>query len=242
MIIRHDGTAQFLITQPDHAALAARIMQHWLGDGLAESPRRAAILLAVKEHDNGWREVDAAPIVDGTSGRLLDFITVADAVRRDVWPRAVERLAAAPYAAALVAQHALHVYRRYLPDPEWTSFFNGMEALRDRNLHAAQPVALDDLRHDYVFVRAGDLASLTFCSAWTDDQTDASGYVIRMEGERLVVTPDPFAGREWPIDITARELPNRSFSSDPDAARAYATAAHVKISGVVTGGSVGSVG
>ena len=92
---------QLVITQPEHAGLAGRIMKHWLGD-LAGSPRRAEILVAVNEHDNGWRDVDAAPIVDPATGRLLDFIHAPDHVRQDVWPRGVECLAATPYAAFTV--------------------------------------------------------------------------------------------------------------------------------------------
>ena len=67
MIIRRKGTTPLLITQPDHAQLAATIMERWQEDGFPDSPRRAAILLAIREHDNGWREVDAAT----DSGRQL---------------------------------------------------------------------------------------------------------------------------------------------------------------------------
>jgi hypothetical protein len=63
MIIRVSGSSQFLIPQPDHAALAAHIMRHWAADGLLASPRRADILQAVEAHDSGWRQVDAAPLV-----------------------------------------------------------------------------------------------------------------------------------------------------------------------------------
>ena len=76
MILRPAGPDQLLITQPDHAALAARIMEHWRADGLPQSPRRAAILRAIEQHDNGWDEIDIAPIVDRATGRILDFINV----------------------------------------------------------------------------------------------------------------------------------------------------------------------
>ena len=206
MILRPTESFQLLITQPDHAALAARIMQEWSADGLPASPRRALILLAVEEHDNGWREVDASPLIDAATGRILDFITVADEVKRGVWPRALARLAHAPYAAALVAEHALHVYRRYRPQPDWARHFEEMEDARARHLAAASPLTLDDLLRDYFFLRIGDLASLTFCNGWTEVQTDdlGYGYSIRLEEARLVVSPDPFAGRTIPIEVTAR--------------------------------------
>ena len=117
MIVRVNGSSQLLITQPDHAALAALVMRQWRAGGLLQAPRLSSILLAVEQHDNGWREVDAAPLVDGGTGRVLDFIGAPDEVRRAVWPRGVDRLAATPYAAALVAQHALHIYRRYRDNP-----------------------------------------------------------------------------------------------------------------------------
>jgi Protein of unknown function (DUF3891) len=234
--IRPAGSSRVLITQPDHAALAARIMQHWRSEGFPESDRRSLILLAIEEHDNGWREPDAAPIVDEATGRILDFVSAPDAVRRAVWPRGVERLAATPYAAALVAQHSLYIYRRYRTDPAWAAFFADMEATRDRHLQGAAPRTLADLSADYFFVRLGDLASLTFCNAWNDPQTDESGYVVRVDRDRLIVAPDPFAGREVSIEIDGREFPERPFHSAADAASAFAAARTVTVRGTASGG------
>jgi hypothetical protein len=233
MIIRPADGTQLLITQPDHAALAANIMRHWQVDGLRASPRRESILFAIQEHDNGWAEVDAAPIVDG-SGHLLDFVNAPDEVRRGVWPRGVERLAATPYGASLVAQHALHIYRRYQSDREWAPFFGAMQAARDRHL-ASAAVTLEDLRRDYFFLRIGDLASLTFCNGWTDPQTDESGYAVHLNGLHLAVRPDPFAGAVIPIEISGREMPNRTFASAADAPAAFSSARIVTLNGVVSG-------
>jgi hypothetical protein len=235
MIVRLDGSSQLLMTQPDHAALAARIMRGWRANGFPDAPRHSVILYAVAEHDNGWREVDAAPVVDGVTGRILDFVSAPARIRRLVWPRGVERLAATPYAAALVAQHSVHVYRRHRGDPGWAPFFAEMEAVRDRNLQAAAPLTLDDLLRDYFFVRAGDLASLTFCNGWTEIQTDDAGYAIRFEGMRLTITPDPFEGREVALEITARELPNRPFGSALEAEHAFSEAREVVVTGVASG-------
>src|SRR5215203_3779305 len=59
MIIRPHGSTQLLVTQPDHAALAGRIMERWAADDFPASPRRPEILRAIAEHDNGWLDVDA---------------------------------------------------------------------------------------------------------------------------------------------------------------------------------------
>ena len=135
MIVRpvHDGLQ--LITQPDHAHLARRIMVHCVP--LAARPRRDAILHAIGEHDNGWAEEDAAPTVNPNTGSVADFVSVPLSVRHGVWPRGVARLADDPWAAALVAQHALTVYDRFRSDAEWTPFFDEMAAARGAMLRVS---------------------------------------------------------------------------------------------------------
>jgi hypothetical protein len=203
MILRPNGPTRVAITQPDHAALAAHIMRSWRADGLPTSPRRDDILLAVAEHDNGWREIDAQFLRDPATGAVLDFMTVSGDIKRDVWPRAIARLAGTPYAAALVAHHATHVYSRYRSDPDWADFFPLMEAMRDRFAPQQQ------LLPDYLFLRIGDLASLTFCTA-ADMQVGEFGYMVRLDGDDLIITPDPFEGSEVPLEISGRDL------RDPD--------------------------
>jgi len=207
-------------------------MEHW--DGIERSERRTSILLATGDHDIGWLESDAAPIVDATTGRIQDFRSVSVEVRQGAWPRAVGRLSHDPWAAALVAHHAVFVYDRFRGQPEWSAFFAQMEGLRETQLQRVDHLTFDDLVHDYTFVRLGDLASLTFCGGWTDEQQFA-GYVIRLEGLKLVVTPDPFDGREIAIEIAARVLPDRSFNSADDAANAYRAAESTVLSGIVVG-------
>ena len=239
MIIRPSGSTRILITQPDHAALAGRIMQHWIADGFPESPRRREILSAVAEHDNGWREVDAAPLVDPATGDLLDFIHAPDEVRQGVWPRGVDRLAHTPYAAALVAQHALEIYARYRTDPAWQPFFARMEAARYRHLHRAS-VGLDELQRDYLFVRAGDLISLTFCNGWRDEQVIGGRYLVRLDGDELLVTPDPFAGRMVRLAIAGMEVSTPPFSTVSDAHEAFRRARQVQLRGTLRGRTVKS--
>jgi uncharacterized protein (DUF433 family) len=176
---------------------------------LAARPRREAILHAIAEHDNGWAEADAAPTVNADTGDVLDFITVPLAVRQGVWPRAVARLVDDPWAAALVAQHALTVYGRFRPDRDWTAFFVEMEAARDAMLRASGK-PLDDLLEDYPFLRLGDLISLAFCTGSTDEQR-FGGWTVQLSGARVVVTPDVCGGAEIPFEIEARTIRKRPF-------------------------------
>jgi hypothetical protein len=232
MIVRARNGGLLLIRQPDHAALAQRIMSHWTA--LDKAARRESILLAVGEHDSGWHGPDSAPLVDAATGRILDFVGIPLDVRQGVWPRAVAHLAADPWAAALVAQHAVFVYARFRGKHEWDAFFARMEHERERFLHQVSGATQDELVRDYAFVRLGDLASLTFCCGWTDAQQFA-GFTMHLQGSRLVIEPDPFNGRDVAIEVTARELPNRRYASDSEAARTFESARPFALHGTVAG-------
>ena len=135
MIVRPASDGIHLITQPDHAHLARRIMEHAVA--LSGRPRRDSILHAIGEHDNGWAEADGSPTLDPECGDVMDFVSAPLSVRHGVWPRGIARLADDPWAAALVAQHVLTVYDRYRSDSAWTAFFAEMKTARMRMLRAA---------------------------------------------------------------------------------------------------------
>jgi hypothetical protein len=205
-------------------------MQH--SAALADHPRRASILLAVAEHDNGWNEPDAAPSINPASGVPFDFISAPSAVRQGVWPRGVARLANDPWAAALVAQHAIVIFNRYRGDPAWAQFFTEMESLR-REMVQASELPLPELLADYWFLGLGDLISLTFCNGWTDVQT-FDPWSVRLTGSQVSVWPTLFEGAAIPIAIQMREIRRRVFRSDAELRDELATAPFASIQGVVT--------
>jgi hypothetical protein len=226
-----DGTLQ-LITQPDHAHLARTIMERCVP--LVAHPRRDVILHAIHEHDNGWAEEDAAPRVNPATGEVVDFVNAPADVRQGVWPRGVSRLAADPWAAALVAQHAIVIYGRFHADMAWAPFFSEMQTMRDAMLRASGG-RLEDLLHDYEFVRLADLTSLAFCTGWTGEQRFGD-WTVRLSGTR-VLAPDVFGGAEIPIEITAKELRDTRFHSDVELRDALAVAKTTTLRGVVSGRS-----
>jgi hypothetical protein len=224
-----------LITQPDHAALARRIMER--SEPLLERPRCASILLAIGEHDNGWTEIDAAPLVDPASGEILDFIRAPLEVRQGVWPRAVARLAQAPHgdpwAATLVAQHALVAYDRLRVDSDWHGFFATLESLRDE-MEARAGGTREELLADYAFVRLGDLVSLAFCTA-TEGNLSFGPWTAHLAGSTVVVDPDPFGGATVPIEIHAREIQGDRFRDEAHLRDALGRAPWVTLSGLASG-------
>jgi len=231
VIVRRVGGGVELITQPDHAQLARAIMDRCVP--LRPRPQRGAILHAIAEHDNGWAEEDAAPTVDPATGNIADFITVALSVRHAVWPRGIARLADDPWAAALVAQHALTVYDRFRGDTAWRSFFAGIEEARDASLRVSGK-PFDDLAADYPFLRLGDLISLAFCTGSTDRQTFGE-WSVQLSGMRVTVTPDPFGGVTIPVAISARVIQRHSFGSDAELHDALRHASSTILRGEVAG-------
>jgi hypothetical protein len=232
MIVRVLSDRLQLVRQPDHAHLARSIAERFVA--LASHPRRAAILRATGEHDAAWAELDAAPVVDAESGAVLDFVRLPVRDRQAVWPRSVALLADDPWAAALVARHALNAYDRFRGEAEWAAFFAEMEELRDAHLEASD-LGPDQLAADYAFVRLFDLLSLAFCTGWPDEQRWAE-WTVRPMGERVLVVPDPFAGAEVPVEVEAREVGGTRFASDEELRDALRGARAITLDGVVAGG------
>lgn len=232
MIVRQADDGVLLITQPAHAHLAGRFMEHCVP--LAGRPRRSAILHAISTHDNGWAEEDAFPSVDPSTGTVVDFVHASREVRHAVWRRGVGRLAPEPWAAALVAQHALTVYDRNRSDAEWAPFFTEVEGARDAMLRSSG-MPLEDLTADYAFVRLADLISLTFCAGWTDEQRFGA-WEVRLSGARVLVRPDAFGGREIPIEIAGRKIGSRRLSSSEELREALIAARTMVLRGEIAAG------
>jgi hypothetical protein len=235
MIIRPDDAWLLFMTQHDHARLAADLLSHWTADGFPNHPRRDALLLAAREHDNGWRDIDDGPAFDSASGAPLDFISIADQTKRGLWPGAIERVAqVSPYAAALIAQHAISIYDSHADDSSWRPFFQDMAGRRDQLIEHT-PDASADLQSDYRFLSIVDLLSLSFCNAWTDER-ERYGCRVRYAAEGIDVTPAPF-GEAVPLRIRARRLPNRRYASTADLRAAFEEAAPEIIEGLARGGA-----
>lgn len=234
MIVRPANGDLWLITQPDHAGVSAVLMTAWQADGFPRSADRETVLLATREHDNGWTEPDAAPTVNPATKQPFDFLTAPVEIRQSVWPRGIRRLAGRqPFAAALVAEHALTVYGRYRQDPAWAGFLGSLRASRAEML-AGSGRSEAELSQAYRFVFLGDLISLVWCNGWTGPQR-GEGYTVRSEGARVIIEPDPFGGLSVPIRVPYRSIPGRPYDSDGDLQRMLARAPVLWLEGMAAG-------
>jgi len=235
MIVRHDGDTFLLITQPDHAQLAETLVRAIRTEPALAGDARRTILFATREHDNGWLEVDALPMVDAASGRPCDFMSGVAAVKHELWLRGIARAAKTDaLAGALIAEHAVTVYGYRRADPAWTSFFSTIGSMRDALLQRIGFTERAVFDAYYRCVRLGDSFSLQFCNSWTDP-SDTLGYHAEMQGTSLLIAPDPFDGKTVTLRVVGRRIPARQYRDDAQVRAAIAAATPEIVTGTARG-------
>lgn len=215
-----------LVTQTDHAHLSGRLAALWRDDGLPQSPRRDDILFACREHDNGWREADAAPHLHPDGDRPHDFVSLPLTARAELWRRGVQRyVEERPYGALLIARHAELLHRDQRDAPELAALFELLEVRREELLEVtgADP---DGVAADHRFVAATDLVSLVAVNRWTEPFSVGVGERTvcgRLEGDTVHLEPLPLAGATT-FRVPYRVLPRRRYAGDADLAVELASA------------------
>lgn len=220
MIVVEEGSKLRVITQPDHARFSAQLLELWMMGGLPDHPRRDDLLFAVREHDNGWRESDSAPMVDRVTSRPHDFLTFPEEERLMVWKRGVERYVdARSYSTLLILEHARVLHTR--AEEIWIPYLDELDEMRAELLDelGLEPAELDA---DYRYLRLTDKLSLTICNRWQQTLRFA-GFESRAGDDWLILEPFPFAGATT-FRIPARYIPNRPYDSDVDLGTELASA------------------
>jgi hypothetical protein len=103
-----DRPAWLLITQVQHARIAADLAGAWNLDDMPDAVR-PELLWAVTHHDDGWAGWDEQPGLDA-DGRPLSFLEMPVDQAISIWTRSIELAAAhSSLAGHLVAEHFLHL-------------------------------------------------------------------------------------------------------------------------------------
>jgi hypothetical protein len=214
------ATELVAITQSDHARFAAELLELWRDGGLPRHPRRAELLFAVREHDNGWREADAAPRISPASGRPCDFLEVSSGDRIEIWRRGVARHRQ-PYPVLLILEHALRLHSEHRADAEWSEFFAALERTRGE-LSAQSGISPLEVAEGYGWLALGDALSLLACRRQGRELTQGALYA-RASGNRLLLDPFPLAGATT-FAVPCRRIPDRGYSTAAEAGLALAQA------------------
>lgn len=213
IVTQRDGVFR-LVTQNDHAHFSAQLLSLWVTDGLPEHPRRRELIFAAREHDNGWRETDSAPLHDPATGRPHDFMTLGGEERRRIWNRGPKRYAERePYAALLVTRHARALHDDRRGEADWSEAFAEWRRLEEELLEAAG-ASEAEVAADYRWIDLTDLLSLAVCARWTNPG-QRHGFRMELRGGQLTLDPFPLAGATT-FRIRCREIPDRRYVSDTD--------------------------
>lgn len=221
IVLPEDGRLR-LVTQPDHAAFAAELLSLFRLPELVDHPRRTDLLRAIRLHDNGWRELDAAPPVDPATGHPYTFLALPLPLRLELWERGTARYAESdPYAALLTTQHALYLYRANARQTGWSELLARLADRRDELL-ARCGLGADELTDDYRFVDLADALSLAVCGRW-GGPFQRHGTTGELRGEGLALSPFPLAGATT-FGVPCRWIEARRYAGDADLTGALAAA------------------
>jgi len=223
MIVTPEDRSLRIVTQSDHAHLAGEIAALWRSDALPENPRRADIVFAAREHDNGWRETDSAPWVDPTTGRPHDFTDLPDGPRIELWRRGVERYAGRrPYAALLICRHAEELLGDRRGEEPWDEgLFERLDELVE-DLSEETGASRDQVETDYRFVALADRVSLALSARWSEPFAVCDHHG-RVDGDTVLFYPFPLAGATS-FTLRCRSIPDRRYADPVDLIGALAGA------------------
>ena len=203
-----------VITQNDHACFAAELLALFRIEGLPEHPHRRELLFATREHDNGWRETDAAPSCD-SEGKPHDFMSLPVDRRQELWRRGVTRFRdSEPRATALILAHAIHLHR----DRDSDGFPELLAIWREQQHELFEEAGLDGeaIAMEYRWLDLADQLSLALSCRW-HRRFEAYDFQIEVNGDHLTLDPFPLAGATR-FEIPCRRIPQRAYAGDVDLA------------------------
>ena len=203
MIRRRSGDAFWLVTQDDHARLAAALAREFGNAHFARPEPADKVIVAVAEHDKGWTLHDDRPTL--SAAKLpLDVFETPRQIEHPAWMES-SRLATAidPYVGLLVTLHQLHLSAMSVSANPPSSFnvqqlrqqfdlnkfqhamIERLEALRAKvDLRIDRPLRLgmadgwsepaeEHLKFNVRLLRVMDLLSLALCSQQPPDASSA---------------------------------------------------------------------
>lgn len=220
MIVVDLGLELRIITQPDHACFASELLSLWRAGRMPDHSRRADLLFAVREHDNGWREEDAAPRLDPRGDRPVDFRNLPSREREELWRRAILRYAAErPYVALVIAEHAR--YLSSVAQESWNDLLQHIDTARSGWL-AAAGVSEETILEDARILRMVDTLSLALCQSSSEFLADPR-HRAQVAGDSLFLNPFPLAGATS-FRIPCRYISKQIYSGDRQLAVTLASA------------------
>lgn len=245
MIRRDAPDAWLLISQVEHARIAAEIAEAWGNDQTPSLPRRDEFVAAVRHHDHGWSEWEAAPTRNPATGRPRDFLEMPMPDATAIWTRSIDACAnLSPWCGLWVSRHfgrlaeQAHQHRADDGDREAAATFlqqqRGRQTDWRRGLTGRHTPELEEA--GFQWLRFFDLFSLWLCCAErTGPETLAVANVPSMQVSPcgptgVALDPYPLASERLDLSVSTIALPRREYRSDILLRTAIASAPHRVVS------------
>lgn len=233
MIVRESVDSWLLISQVDHAAVAAEIAAVWRPPASLTGQLRE-FAYAVAHHDDGWIDWGLAPTIDD-EGRPRDFMDMKMPVATQIWRDSIDICAAeSPWCGLWVSRHFCYLaglaveHRESSPDQTAAQQFLIEQAGRQRKWRDAIGQAATDDGQSPAEV-AGlqglqffDRLSLWLCCAERTkplEVEDPVGGATRWEpvdAQTIRVHADAFNAPELTLSAPTIAVPAREYSSDAE--------------------------
>jgi hypothetical protein len=235
MIRRDAGDDWLLISQVDHARIAAEIAEAWGNEPFASLPSRDLLVHAIRHHDDGWTAWEAAPTIDPETGAPRDFLEMPIADAAAIWTRSIEICARrSPWCGLWVSRHfghlaeIAHERRTDRSDRAAVSaFLAAQQELQPRWRRqiaaAADPEGLAAVETaGYAWLRWFDRFSLWLCCAerfLPEMLPFPDGGAIHLaprDANRITLDPFPLRDATLLLTVSAARLGRRKRTSDEE--------------------------
>jgi hypothetical protein len=225
MILQRTPEGTLAIKQVDHAALAAFFLEHWSDHNFAHDPERELIILATRDHDNGWEEFDDKPVLDPETRLPLDFTNVGVEESTRIWQRGTEKyLDTEPFIALLITNHAYSIHENtHKRDPAWKGFFTEFAQQR-AELRTRLGLTQPQVERAYSYLRMMDWISLAYCLRYdlgAEKPEQYSGYNIRRTGNELLLRPYPFDAKDLRFQLPVYRMRDEGYDDTPSLQAAF---------------------
>jgi hypothetical protein len=227
MIVRETNNSWLLISQVEHARIAAEVAASWrLPEPLGLF--RHEFLFAVEHHDDGWREWEQAPTIDD-DGEPRDFMEMAMPVAAGIWTASIEVGAkSSPWCGLWISRHFCYLAELALEHRDDPADRLAAQQFLKEQLAAQRRWRADVDAHDVTAIELAGLHALQFfdrvslwlcCAERTEEQMfpDPAGGTTHWTPESAMtiqVSGDGFTGDELSLSVPAVAIEQRPYADD----------------------------
>lgn len=234
MICRNADRSWLLLSQVEHARIAAEVAEVWGNAEVPPLPFADLLVSAIRHHDDGWADWEAAPTQDPATGGPRHFTEMPMPESTAIWTRSIEQaVRRQPLEAIWISKHFSSLAEQVRPSRRAMlqekkaidTFLIAQKGLRSKCRRAALPLfsSIPELEAGietgWQWLKFFDLFSLWLCCA-----PPAEPHTFPLPGEAsLLATPQTAADivlAPWPLrpklltlSLSARRIINRKYAN-----------------------------